>query len=111
MRNPLNSILAMISKIKYVKEQMQATLLDPGIPQETKKVMKVYMDEFTSSTRTLESSTKLLNLSVHDMLSLAQIESSKFRKIVSVFDIRESVKEVMEIQREKADYNKIDFKV
>ena len=97
MRNPLNSILAMISKIKYVKEQMQATLLDPEIPVKTKEVMKAYMAQFTASTRTLESSTKLLNLSVHDMLSLAQIESSKFRKTISVFDIRESVKEIMDI--------------
>ena len=74
MRNPLNSILAMISKIKYVNEQMYATLRDPGIPLKTKEVMKMYMEQFASSTRTLESSTKLLNLSVHDMLSLAQID-------------------------------------
>ena len=98
MRNPLNSILAMVSKIKYVKEQMQQTLMDPEIPQKTKQILSMYLKEFTSSTRTLESSSKLLNLSVHDMLSLAQIESSKFRKTLSVFDIRESVKEVMSIQ-------------
>ena len=45
------------------------------------------------------------------MLSLAQLESSKFRKTISVFDIRESVHEVMDIQREKADFNKISFTV
>lgn len=45
------------------------------------------------------------------MLSLAQIESSKFRKTLSVMDIRETVKEIMDIQQEKADFNQISFTV
>ena len=71
MRNPLNSILAMINKIKHVKENIFLFLLTPNIPEEMKERMNSFLDELTISTRTLESSTKLLNLSVHDMLSLA----------------------------------------
>ena len=43
------------------------------------------------------------------MLSLAQINSNKFRKNTSNFDIRKSVEEVMSIQMDKAKYNHINF--
>ena len=81
----------MINKIKYIKGKMKKTLCDSGIPTKTKDRINEFIGEFESSTHTLESSTKLLNLSVNDMLSLAQIESSKFRKTVAVFDIRDNI--------------------
>ena len=39
---------------------------------------------------------------VNDLLSFAQINAGKFRKEVSIFNIRNSVKEVMLIQEHKA---------
>ena len=44
------------------------------------------------------------------MLSLAQINSNKFRKNFSNFDIQKSVEEVMKIQMDKADFSSINFK-
>jgi len=44
------------------------------------------------------------------MLSLAQINSNKFRKNFSNFDIKKSVEEIMKIQMDKADYSSINFK-
>ena len=49
------------------------------------------------------SSAKLLNFSVNDMLSLAQLNSSKFRKEFCLFDIRDSIQEIMNIQKQKVE--------
>jgi signal transduction histidine kinase len=59
----------------------------------------------------LKSSSKLLNFCVDDMLSLAQINSNTFRKNFSIFDVRESVSEVMQIQQDRATFNQITFRV
>ena len=61
------------------------------------------------STVTLSSSTKLLNLTVSDIISLAQIESNNFRINITTFDIREAVQEIMELQKNHADFNCINF--
>ena len=45
----------------------------------------------------MKSSTKQLTLTVNDMLSLAQLDSDKFRIKTNVFDIRKSINEVMDI--------------
>ena len=56
------------------------------------------MEVIDISIPVLESSSKKLNFTVNDMLSLAQIEKDKFRINLSTFDIREAVAEVMSIQ-------------
>jgi len=68
------------------------------------------LDTVIEACSTLESSSKLLNFCVSDMLSLAQINNNKFRKNFSNFDIRKSVKEVMKMQMDKANYSSIVFK-
>ena len=57
-----------------------------------------------------ESSTKLLNFYVADLLCLSQINSKKFRKQVSKFDVRAAIDEIVEIQRDKLDFNQINLK-
>lgn len=52
-------------------------------------------------TKIQESSTKLLNLYVADLLCLAQIEQGTFNKIISKFDVREAINEVIKIQQDK----------
>lgn len=97
MRNPLNSILAMISKIIYYKDLMLVSVSLHAFPEEFRVTFTENLREITASTLTLESSSKLLDFTVNDMLTLGQIESSKFRLNLSVFDIREAVKVVMGI--------------
>ena len=48
---------------------------------------------------------------VQDLLDYAQIKAGKFRKNISVFDIRESIEKVMCIQRKKAEEKEINFEV
>ena len=56
------------------------------------------------------SSAKLLNFCVNDMISLAQINSNKFRKEVSCFDIQKAVSEVMLLQKDKVNYLGVQMK-
>ena len=65
------------------------------------------MEVIEDSISVLESSSKKLNFTVNDMLSLAQIEKDKFRINLSTFDVREAVAEVVSIQKDKADFNQI----
>jgi signal transduction histidine kinase len=46
---------------------------------------------------------------VQDLLDYAQIKAGKFRKNISIFNIRESIEKVMCIQRKKAEERGIDF--
>lgn len=50
-----------------------------------------------------ESSAKLLNLYVEDLLCLAQIERGNFRKNISNFNIKKAIEEVNKIQKDKID--------
>ena len=69
----------------------------PEFPQMFKKQLTKHLEDVGSTTHTLEVSSKILNLTVNDMLTLAQIESSKFRINSSVFDIRSVVQEIMSL--------------
>ena len=99
----------MISKIIYHKDLVLVSIRDPKFKSQFKESITENLHEITACTLTLQSSSKLLDFTVNDMLTLAQIESSKFRLNVVAFDIREAVKEVMDIQMEKATFNRIRF--
>lgn len=48
------------------------------------------------------SSAKLMNFFVHDILSLSQINSEKFRKNISLFNLESAISEVVSIFQMKA---------
>jgi signal transduction histidine kinase len=50
-----------------------------------------------------ESSSKLLNYFVNDLLSYAQINSGKFRKNLCSFDLKNAVSEIVGIMEYKAE--------
>jgi signal transduction histidine kinase len=75
------------------------------------KLTLLYAENIISSSYILESAAKLLNFTVADMLSLAQINSNKFRKNCTVVNIKKVVEEVVHIQKDKADHKEIKFSV
>ena len=92
MRNPLNSIIAENLKLHEKVKKIEA-LVNVDKKRSTKlknNVLEIVM-EMKESIDIQYSSTKLLNFSVNDMLSLAQLNSSKFRKEYCMFDIRDSI--------------------
>ena len=98
MKNPLNAILSMIARIKLKVKHIKKSLNDPAIPGGVLLKLHADVDVIESSIPVLESSSKKLNFTVNDMLSLAQLEKDKFRINLSTFDIKEAVAEVMSIQ-------------
>lgn len=67
------------------------------------------MDDLNETIEVQESSTKLLNFYVSDLLCLAQIEKGTFRKNISQFDIKEAVEEITKIQVSKAEAKQIQI--
>ena len=49
-----------------------------------------------------DSSTNMMGFLVDDLLDFAQINAGKFRKVVTNFDLKEAVNEVVSIQKDKA---------
>ena len=112
MRNPLNSIMAQNMKMQDLVKMMKNVL--ESNTKVSLQILTVQVTNFVSaveeSLQVQLSSTKLLNFCVNDMISLAQLNSDKFRKEMCNFDIREAVNEVMSIQKEKVSYLGIQLK-
>jgi signal transduction histidine kinase len=51
----------------------------------------------------------MMSFMIQDLLDYSQIKSGKFRKNINKFNIRDSIEEVMSIQRSKADEQGINF--
>ena len=77
--------------------------------KQMRREIKQIVEEVQESTEIQIASTKLLGFYVNDMLSLAQINSSKFRKDCSNIDIRKSIQEIIMIQKHKAETMGIDI--
>jgi len=99
MRNPINSIQCQNYKI----EQLIKTIVDLTKGNDIRSINR-FKEEIGSISEELDescqiqlASTKLLNFCVGDMLSLAQINSRKFRKDCSNMNIKETIDEVMMI--------------
>ena len=80
-----------------MKEYIEKT--EVSLPQMV-KMIKNDLRSILDASNQMESSSKLLDFCVNDMLSLAQINSNKFRKNCSKFDVRETIREIMQIQME-----------
>ena len=104
MRNPINSIFGMNIQLKELGLKMFDLLRLRGIEGHDIDQLR---DLFAEAIDVQESSTKLLNFYVTDLLSLAQIERGNFRKSKVRFDLREAVDEIMKIQKQKADSKNI----
>ena len=99
-----------------MKQKELATLLDDIIDNlettnvlESKEKLRKMSKELKESNEIQFASSKMLNYFVNDMLTLAQIKNGKFRKECSNFDIRIAIKEVMMIQKHKAEILNINF--
>lgn len=77
--------------------------LDADLPDERKRVIFKILSRLDDSIDVHESSTELMTFLVQDLLDFAQLKAGKFRKNYSSFNIRETVKKVMRIQKKKAE--------
>ena len=75
--------------------------------EEMRAKIKTIAFDLKKSNNVQKASGKLLNHTVNDLLTFAQINGGKFRKNLSNFDIQKAIKEIMMIQQEKADFMNI----
>ena len=68
------------------------------------------MKELKAGKLIQQNSSELMAFLIQDLLDLAQINSGKFRKNISCFDIRASVEKVMNIQKKTAEDKGLEFK-
>jgi signal transduction histidine kinase len=71
--------------------------------QAIKKELSLIYKQYSESVDIQSTSTRLLNFLVNDMLDFASVQSGKFRKECSNFNIKESIMEIMLILQFKAD--------
>jgi signal transduction histidine kinase len=97
LRNPLNSIQAQNILKKKVYEVLRAKIAGD---QELEKLM----DQLDEGLSIQESSTSIMGIMIQDLLDFSQIKSGKFRKIITSFNIRDTIVKVMDMQRTKAEH-------
>ena len=94
LRNPLNSIQAMnLQKKKLYSKLRKLKVKD----KEVKKAMDEILDELETGNGIQQSSSELMNSIIQDLLDYAQIKAGKFRKDITVFNIREAIQSVVSI--------------
>jgi len=71
MRNPLNSITSQNLKMRELLLLVKGLMASKMQMRNLKKEMRLLLDEFDESLTIQDSSIKMLNFCVHDMLSLA----------------------------------------
>ena len=64
--------------------------------------MKNILTKLEKGRKVQESSSQLMSLIVQDLLDYAQISANKFRKNISLFNIKDIVEQVIEMQEDKA---------
>ena len=104
MRNPINAILGMTLHLKSLVATLFLSISRKGIADSDLIALKKEMED---AIGVQESSTKLLNFFVSDLLCLAQIEKGTLRKNIHRFCVKEAVEEVMLIQHQKAESKRI----
>ena len=110
LRNPLNSIKARNLEKFYLYKLIHNCLNDlPNNMNSNIKEIKGILLKLEHGRQVQESSTQLMSLIVQDLLDYAQINANKFRKNISLFSIKEIVEQVIEMQKDKANDQRIEL--
>jgi hypothetical protein len=84
-------------------------LKSKNVEEEAIDSLKKIFDGMHSCGKKIFSATKFIDFFVHDILdyTILNKEQKNFVKNVSVFDIRESIQEIMDIQEDKINMKNI----
>ena len=106
MRNPLNSIIAMNLKKRTLYNQLKELAVSNEINSDD--IIHILRELFEGQD-VQDASAKFMNFLAQDLLDFGQINASKFRFNYSQFSIIDSVREVMNIQKIKAEMSRIQL--
>lgn len=108
MRNPINSIFAMNIQLQDQAQELSVILEELRKAASTGQInkatlQKLYKDcseiqrNIQKHAKIQQSSTKLVNFYVADLLCLSQIDQGKFRKNIEQFNIKDAIEEIIQV--------------
>lgn len=105
MRNPTNSILMQTQEQKVLNNKLEQVIVDfDNKPmKKIKKSIQTIHERQQKVASVQMSAVKILMFLVSDMLDYSQITAGQFRKMYSSFNVLNTINEVMDIMRFKAD--------
>eukprot|EP00356_Strombidium_inclinatum_P011678 CAMPEP_0170485268 /NCGR_PEP_ID=MMETSP0208-20121228/4574_1 /TAXON_ID=197538 /ORGANISM="Strombidium inclinatum, Strain S3" /LENGTH=162 /DNA_ID=CAMNT_0010758865 /DNA_START=268 /DNA_END=756 /DNA_ORIENTATION=+ len=111
LRNPLQSILSQNLKVGLCLRELieivthKRDLRVADVSENLKQVVRM----MKVSTKIQESSANIMNFLVDDLLDFSQLNAGKFRQVLSTFNLKEAIDEVLAIQKEKAEMKGISL--
>lgn len=97
MQNPLNSIIHSSDLIHRMSEGLKEVKKSLADNKPAAKRLQVIIDDLIAKSKMQNSSTKLLKFFVRDLLDFQQIKMNKLRKDIQKFNLREAIKEVVDV--------------
>ena len=111
LRNPLNSITAINIQKEMLYQQLEDIINDHTLTQkQISSKLKPILIKMRQGKNIQQTSTKLIQFLVQDLLDYAQINQNKFRINVKEFNLINSINEIISIQSMKAEDKNIILK-
>ena len=113
LRNPLSSLIGQIASMDQCFEYFEKLISQ--IRNENPEVSKMLEDIFYSFHivgQKITSGVKLIDLFVHDILDYSSLNKGKLHleKNIEIFDVKQAVNEIIDIQHDKCVIKQIDLK-
>ena len=111
LRNPLNSITAINIQKEMLYQQLEDIINDHTLThKQISSKLKPILIKMRQGKNIQQTSTKLIQFLVQDLLDYAQINQNKFRINVKEFNLINSINEIISIQSMKAEDKNIILK-
>lgn len=104
LRNPLNSIVAFNMQKEKLYLDLQDINNNEYLPEEDKKnQINEILTQLKEGNDVQKASTKIIQFLIQDLLDYSQINQNKFRQNIQQFDLKNSINEIICIQKMKAE--------
>lgn len=119
LRNPLNSMILQLECMNHNLKQLikiQKVIKNTHAMNSTFKKdfeqLESHINQLKDSGRRINNSSKLIDFFVHDILDYAVLngKNQNFTKRIQIFDVRDSVDQIIELMKDKAQMKNITIK-
>ena len=112
MRTPINSIMSQNVQLKHLIGRLSELLAEGHRDLAVfKDKLRLVRNELSLTYDITSRSTKCLVFVVNDMLDLGQLTSSKFRKVITKFNVKTSIEEIISVLDFKAKQMKVQVEI
>ena len=100
MRNPLNCIVSQNKVNEVIYKNLKSQIDNLSLDTKTRDSINTEIAKLQYSNKIQKSSGNLLQHVIQDLLDYAQIRNGKFQQNFQMFDIKQAVYEIINIQKE-----------